>query len=153
MPFERTRDLVVFLIGGIIACIDVLVVYLFSVTPTAPMWLSLTMTGVLGAIILGSYLQATRSYLLTPARRRPTQAHRSGARIAEVIVSITILGPMTVIVGTIGGALLTGLTRAGGPDPAFGAEEPLRRHLLRWRRRNRAFLRRRGEGELPLRLE
>lgn len=151
MPFERTRDLVVFLIGGIIACIDILVVYLFSVTPTAPMWLSLTVTGVLSAIIVGSYLYASRSYLLTPARRRPVQARRSGTRIAEVIVSITILGPMTVIVGTIGGALLTGLARAGGPDPAFGADEPLRRHLFRWRERNRAFLR--SRGELPLRLE
>lgn len=153
MPFDRTRDLAVFIIGGITVGVDILVVFLFSVTPTAPMWLSLTLTGVLGVVIIASYLQATRTYLLTPARRDSDQEKPVRQRVSDVIVSVTVLGPMTVLVGIIGGSLLTALVRAGGPDPSFGGEEPLRRQLMRWSKRNREFLRTRGEGELPIRLE
>ena len=153
MPFEQTRDLAVFIIGGIIVCIDILVVLFFSVTPTAPMWLSLTLTGVLGVIIVVSYVKATRAYLLKPVHGDSVQQHQSRQPIADVIVSVTVLGPMTIIVGTIGGAILTVLARAGGPDLSFGEDTPLRKQLLQWRKRNRTFLQTKGQGELPLRLD
>lgn len=72
-------------------------------------------------------------------------------RVAEVVVSVTVLTGVAVILGYGGGLLLTLIAALGGPDPATDDGDPLRERLLDWAERNRAFARANGRGELPVR--
>lgn len=142
----------IFLLGSVIVIIDIIVIYFFSTTPTTPPLLTYALTGILGAIIGVSYLYTARVYLFNSAGQdTPVRGHTLG-RMAEMIVSVTVLGPMTIAVGTTGGILLTLFARIGLFDPHIDEAVPLRTRLLTWSRRNRAFLSSRGAEELPLHL-
>lgn len=72
-------------------------------------------------------------------------------RAWQLVVSITILTGVSVVVGYGGGLLLWICARFGGPDPTDEHGQLWRDRLLDWPDRNRAFMRRNGHGELPLR--
>lgn len=71
-------------------------------------------------------------------------------RVAEVIVSVSVLSAVTVLLGSIGGLGLTILAKLGGPDPKTADGELLRNRLLNWAHENREFMRNNGRGKLPL---
>jgi hypothetical protein len=84
-----------------------------------------------------------------------TQATTDGSskpfttRLVQLVVSITVLTFLSVVVGYLGGFVLTIVASLGGPDPTTEDGDPLRERLLDWPQRNREFMKRNGHGEFP----
>ncbi|GAA0681643.1 hypothetical protein GCM10009020_33380 [Natronoarchaeum mannanilyticum] len=72
------------------------------------------------------------------------------ARLSELVVSVSVLTAVTVLLGSVGGLVLTIIATLGGPDPKTADGELLRDRLLSWVQRNREFMRHNGRGRLPL---
>lgn len=140
-----------FILAGVIVVIaDIAVIYLFTTTPTTPPGFTYVMTVTLGGCIGISYLYTVRRYLLTSTETATGPNDSALGQAAELVVSVTVLGPITVLLGTVGGLFLELIARIGGPDPVTDNSEPWRVRLRRWPKRNRAFLRSKGRESVPM---
>lgn len=71
-------------------------------------------------------------------------------RLANVVVSVVVLVPATVVLGYGGWAVLTLTARLAGYDPETTDGDLLRNRLLAWPDRNRDVMRTDGRVEPPL---
>jgi hypothetical protein len=71
-------------------------------------------------------------------------------RYVRVLVSVAVLGGVTVVLG-YGGWLLLTVSTLVGYDPRTDDGDRLRDRLLSWPERNRSVMRTNGRESLPLR--
>ena len=71
-------------------------------------------------------------------------------RVTNVVVSIVVLAPVTVVLGYGGWTVLSLTARLAGYDPEASAGDRLRDRLLAWPDRNRDVMRTNGGAPLPL---
>ena len=151
MSSSNLRDPLVFLGGSLIVVADIAAIYLLTATPTAPAGLPFVMTVILGGMIGISYLYAASRHLTVPPDEPVRSPKAAAGQSAELIVSVTVIGPMSVVYGTLGGWLLEVIARLGGPDPIDEDERPWRNRLRKWRTRNREFMQSTDRKALPMR--
>jgi hypothetical protein len=107
-------------------------------------------TAVTATVIGGSALFVAGRRVAGSSGPAETGEKSGVVRVAEIVVSVTVLTGVTVVLGSIGGIVLTVVATLGGPDPKTTDDELLRHRLLDWIQRNRDFMRNNGRGTLPL---
>lgn len=142
-PFDVVRFVVFFAV----ILIEIAGVFLILVTGDVPDLVVLLGTATTAIIIGGSAA-------VVASRRRfgfePSDEKSVLTRVTELVVSVTVLTGVTVVLGSVGGLVLTIIANMGGPDPRTDNDELLRDRLLDWVKRNRDFMERNGQGTLPL---
>ena len=81
----------------------------------------------------------------------PDQMPSRRTRYVRVLVSVAVLGGVTVVLGYGGWLLLTVSATLVGYDPRTDDGDRLRDRLLSWPERNRSVMRTNGRESLPLR--
>jgi dolichol kinase len=147
-PGDTPAHPLVILGGFAFVLLDVVLIY-GLVEPSVPPVVGLVVAGVVAIAIGGSFLAVVaREYGVSGS---PSPTEKSAfVRTTEVIVAITVVLPLAVFAGNLGWLVLRLSAAVGGPDPTIDDGDPLRRRLLDWSGRNRAFVRENGRGDLPL---
>ena len=81
----------------------------------------------------------------------PDQMPSRRTRYVRVLVSVAVLGGVTVVLGYGGGLFLTVSATLVGYDPRTDDGDKLRNRLLSWPERDRSVMRTNGRESLPLR--
>lgn len=87
---------------------------------------------------------------MTPDQKPDAPDTTFTGRLVNVVVSIVVLVPVTVVVGYGGWAALTLTARLVGYDPETADGALLRNRLLAWPDRNRDVMRTDGRVDPPL---
>jgi len=147
-PGDSPAHPLVLLSGFAFALLDIVLIY-GLVEPSVPPAAALAVAGAAGIAIGGSFLAVVaREYGISGSS--PSTEKSAVVRTTEVIVAITVVLPLAVFAGNFGWLVLRLSAAVGGPDPTTADGDPLRRRLLDWSGRNRAFVRENGRGDLPL---
>lgn len=153
---STTARWAVFVAGFLFVALDVVLVYALIAPSVSPAVAS-GVTAATAVVIGGSFLDVLRRQLSgtagpsdAPGMDSSTGGKSTFARATDVVVATTVLVPLGVFVGNLGGLALWLSASVGGPDPTTDDGDLLRDRLVSWSGRNRAFLRENGRGELPL---
>lgn len=143
------RSLTIVLGVGMVL-VDVAVVYALLASLDAPAAATYGATALVLAVVGGSFLAVVARRMLGSDGAGDPADESTAARVTDVIFAVTVLTGVTVLLGSVGGLLLTLVASLGGPDPETADGDLLRQRLLEWADRNRAFVGSDGRGELPL---
>jgi len=144
-PFNWPIALVVVLV----AAFETVAVYGLLAGLSLPLPAVAGLVAAAGVLIVGSALLVCYRWAsVADAGGRPDDSS-TVLRVAEVVVSITVVTVLGAA-GAVLGLLLTASATLGGPDPGMADGDPLRVRLLEWLPRNRVFMRKNGRGTLPL---